>query len=126
MTVEVNEFVQIQDPHSAEHSSFSKSKKITQGPLWVPAGDTSPDDERTKDPMQMATGGEFTLDKNKAYRLISDVDIYFRMSVNSDTAAVGDIYLPAKTALIVTSERFDFLSHIAVTAAGFVQMVEVR
>lgn len=128
----VKEFTAYQDPESAEHSAFAKSRKVIAGPMIVPEGETEVEPEvfepsgRTIDPIHAATGVELVLLKNKAYRLVSSVDVYFRQSAESSTAVAGDIYLPAKTPIVISTKEFSFLANIAVSTAGIIQAVEVR
>jgi len=126
MTQEYNDFVGYQNPESSEHSAPAKSKKVISGPMIVPAG-AAPDDNRTINPIQAATGTELDLVRGKAYRLIASVAIYFRQSAqDGSVAAIGDIYLPANTPVIISSSEFPFVATLAFAAAGIVQAVEVR
>lgn len=125
MTQEIaKDFVGYQNPESAEHSAFAKAKKVIAGPLIVPS---AVNEKQTIAPIQGATGTELALVQGKAYRVISSVDVYFKMASETGIAAVvGDIYLPANQPIIVSTEKFSFLSSLAVSSAGIIQAVEVR
>lgn len=126
MTQEYNDFVGYQNPDSAEHSAPAKAKKVITGPMIVPAGLT-PNDDRTIDPIQAATGVELALVRGKAYRLIASVAIYFRQAASTGSvSAAGDIYLPANTPVIISATEFPFVANVAFAAAGIIQAVEVR
>lgn len=126
MTQEYNDFVGYQNPESAEHSAPAKAKKVISGPMIVPAG-LVPNDNRTIDPIHAATGVELALVRGKAYRLIASVAVYFRQAASTGSvAAIGDIYLPANTPVIVSASEFPFVANLAVSAAGIIQAVEVR
>jgi len=113
---------------AAEHSAPSYSKKVIPGPTtFAPDDDATP--TRTKDPIVGAVGGasaELTLLQNKAYRVIADVAIYFRLSVTGSTAVATDIYLPANTPIIIKTELWQRLAYIQVATGGNIQAVEVR
>lgn len=126
MTQEYNDFVGYQNPESSEHSAPAKAKKVISGPMIVPAG-IAPNDTRTIDPIQSATGTELALVRGKAYRLIASVAIYFRQSSEAGSSAViGDIYLPANTPVVISSSDFPFVATVGFAGAGIVQAVEVR
>ena len=110
-------------PEYAEHSRKSSSKKVISGPMWVKEHASG---LRTIDPIHSATPATLSLLRNKAYRVASSVACYFRMSLGASAAAPGDIYLPADTPTVVTTDRFDTLSAVAVSAAGIIQAVEVE
>ena len=130
----VKEFVAYQDPESAEHSAFARSRKVIAGPMIVPEGEVEnpplsgmyEGTGSTIAPIHAATGTELVLLKNKAYRLISSVPVYFRQSAETDVAVIGDIYLPANTPIVISTKEFSFLPNIAVSAAGIIQAVEVK
>lgn len=124
MTLEYGkDFQEIQDTDTSEHSALAKSKKVIDGPM-IPAEHA--DGDRTIDPIQVATGTQLVLLQDKAYRLISSVAVYFRQTAESGTAAVGDIYLPANTPVVISTKKFRFVPNLAVASAGVIQALEVR
>jgi hypothetical protein len=111
-----------------EHSQYARSKKVIQGPTFVPKHETQ---DRTVDPIQTAvtaaSASLLGLKKETAYRLVSSVAAYFRLSAGASAAVVGDIYLPADTPIIVhTGTLYDRVSLIRVSADGIAQVVEVK
>lgn len=125
MTQEITQdFVGFDNPEFAEHDSFSRSKKVIAGPT-VFASHT--DGSRTISPIQAAIGTELALVKGKTYRVIASAPVYFRQAAETGSVAiVGDIYLPADTAIIINTKDYPFLASVAVAGAGIIQAVEVK
>jgi hypothetical protein len=124
MTLEYGrDFQEIQDTDTSEHSALAKAKKVIDGPM-IPAEHA--DGNRSINPIHAATGTELVLEQFKAYRLISSVPVYFRQTSESGVAVVGDIYLPANTPVIISTNKFKFVPNIAVASAGIIQALEVR
>lgn len=113
---------------AVEHSQYARSKKVIQGPLFIPKHAS---DNRTVDPIQVAvtaaSASLTALKKNTAYRLISSSAAYFRLSNGASPAVAGDVYLPADTAVVIhTGTLYDRISLIRVAADGIAQVVEVK
>lgn len=111
-----------------EHSQFARSKKVIPGPMFVPKHAT---ENRTVSPIQAAVTAASvelaTLKKETAYRLVSSVAAYFRLSLGTSAAVVGDIYLPADTPITIhTGTLYDRVSLIRVSSDGVAQVVEVK
>jgi hypothetical protein len=106
-----------------EHSHKSGAKKVINGPLTLAIDPASA--LKTIDPIQAATGTSIQLLRNKAYRVISDVAFRFRMTIGSGTAVATDTYVPANTPIVISTRDFDYISTVAVAAAGFINCVEV-
>jgi len=117
------DFVGFDNPEMAEHSASSKAKKVIDGPL---ISAIHADGDRSISPIHAATGTELVLERNKAYRLISSVAVYFRQTVATGVAVVGDIYLPANTPIVISTKNFGFVPNIAVSTAGIIQALEVK
>ncbi len=115
-----------------EHSMPSRSKKVIPGPTFFPSKPvTTP--AQTIDPIQGAVTGasaSIALLPDRAYRFIASRAVYFRMTKGASAAVVGDIYLPANTAIVLLPARdYDTLSFIkaeAADTAGIAQAVEVK
>lgn len=111
----------------AEHSQFSRAKKVIDGPI-VAAKDAT--DARTKDPIHEASFSGATslaLEFKKAYRVVSDIAFFYRLTRGGGTAVAGDIYVPADTPIVIaTGEDYDSLDVIPASGSGFIQATEVR
>ncbi len=118
-----------QDTLFREHAGNSFAKRVVDGPVWFPP---KPDLSENVDPVTTAINGSaigFDLMPKKKYRLIASTDVHFVLSGASQTASVSDIYLPAKTAIMLTTgDIWRYLGVIQATgaSAGMVQIVEVR
>ncbi len=114
-----------EDPEYAEHSAYSKSKKVIDGPVIFEANGAV-----TISPIQGTVGvasASIALLPDKAYRVVASTDTYFRLSKGGSTAVAGDIYLPANTPIVIATRRdWDSLDFIQVTMAGIIQAVEVK
>jgi uncharacterized protein (DUF2252 family) len=116
---------------SVEHSQYARSKKVIQGPLFVPKHAT---DDRTANPVQVSLTGVSAsispLKKNTAYRFVTSRAAFFRLSAGSSTAVASDIYIPANMPTVIhTGTLYDTLSVIkaeAADAVGIAQVVEVK
>ena len=107
-----------------EHSKLASARKVIIGavPFEIDeSGDSVPPIVKTVS----TTSATQRVDPNSAYRLISDVDIFFSMSIGSGVATANDFYLPAKTAIVIQSVEWDTVNIIAV-AGGFAQLALLR
>lgn len=111
----------------AEHSQFSRAKKVIDGPLVAAKDDA---DARTKDPIHnnsFSGAISLSLELGKAYRVISNIAFFYRMSRGGDTALTTDIFVPANTPVILaTGKDYDSLDVIPQSGSGFIQATEVR
>jgi len=106
----------------SEHSKASKAKKVINGPLVVTADPAN--DKKTIAPIDLTGAGSKTLVQGKAYRIISDGS--FLMTQNNDsTIVVGDVYIPANTPVVISTDVFKLLA-ISGGTGTFIQAVEVR
>ena len=107
-----------------EHSKLGSARKVIQGaiPFEVDdSGDSVP-------PLNVAvstSSATQSLDPNVAYRLISDVDLYLNFSRGAGTATTSDIYLPAKTPMVIQTVGFDTINMIS-DSSGFAQLALLR
>lgn len=108
-----------------EHSHYSNSKRVIQGPL-IPAmeGDVN------KAPIHKAINGviEFTsadgLDYEKCYRFISNAACHIKFA-KTGNANVSDIYIPANTAQTLCLRNLRDRISVFSPASGFVQLTEL-
>lgn len=110
----------------AEHSMAARSKKTILGPLTPAADRTSPTalvrSIAIRDLKLNAGINELPLDKS--FRCISDQDWYFIQGSQAQvTADAADIFVPAKTAIVLSSREWRW---IKVSGAGFIQALEVK
>ena len=112
-----------------EHSVASRSKKVIPGPASFQAADASK--ERSIAPVVATVGAvaaDLTLLQGKAYRVISDVDVWFILKANAAVAGTAvawtDIYLPAKTPMVIKTDIWTVMNCVA-SVAGKIQAVEV-
>lgn len=112
-----------------EHSVASRAKKVIPGPASFQAADASK--ERSIAPIAAAVGAaaiDLTLLQGKAYRVIADVDVWFILKANTTVAGAAvvgaDIYLPAKTAMVIKTDIWTVVNCVA-SVAGKIQAVEV-
>jgi len=112
-----------------EHSVASRAKKVIAGPSSFKAAD----DDRTRSIAPIAAAvsavaATLTLLQSKTYRVIADVDVWFILKANSSIAGTAvantDIYLPAKTPMILKTDQWMIMSYIG-AGAGNIQAVEV-
>jgi len=107
-----------------EHSKHSGAKKTVE--VFPSLAPDPADATKTIDPVEIAGAtGEFILAPMKAYRLISDGSLRFKLSTITLAAAATDTYLPADTSVIVKSGQFNRLTYVR-TGGTFTQIVEVR
>ena len=107
----------------AEHSRFTGAKKTVETFPYIQADPTNPE---TLAPIESAAAsGALALKRDKAYRVVSDGSIRFRMSIGASAAVATDIYLPANIPVIIATKNYDTLSFIR-TGGTFIQAVEVR
>lgn len=114
------------EPDYAEHCRRSSSKKVIDGPISFSVDPA--DATKTIDPLNLAVGGasaSLTLIRNKAYRVISTVAYYFRMTAGASTALATDIYVPAFAPLVISSDVFGTFSVITDGGDGSLQAVQV-
>jgi len=106
-----------------EHSKHSRAKKVVVAPVFIPPHATV---ARTIDGVRDTNASaSLTVLRNKAYRVISDGAINFRLSNDGSTAANTDAYFPANQAFVIASREynsFDFLR----TGGSFIQIIEVQ
>lgn len=112
-----------------EHSVASRSKKVIAGPSSFGAADA--DKTRSIAPITGVVGAgaaTLTLLQGKAYRVIADVDVWFLLKADAAIAGTAvantDIYLPAKTPMIIKTDQWKIMSYIGL-GAGNIQAVEV-
>lgn len=107
-----------------EHSTKLHAKKVVS-PLSPFPDPSNPD--KSADPVNgtvSTSSASLTLEVGSWYRVIADVDVNYRQTLGASTAVATDIYLPAKTAIIVSAEKWDTLSFIG-GGAGKIQAVKV-
>lgn len=103
-----------------EHSVNSKAKKVIIGPASFPADPLTA--ENSIAPI-IGAGGELVLLQGKAYRVIATADMWFRQAAETGFAAsANDVYLPAKTPIIIKTDKWPYLAY---SGGGTVQAVEV-
>jgi len=106
-----------------EHSKKSSAKKIVEVYPFVAPHDITPG--VTIDPIQsVAANGPLALTAGKAYRIISDGSLRFKLSIGAVAAVATDIYLPADTPIIIKMDTYNTFNFIQ-TGGTFVQAVEV-
>jgi hypothetical protein len=112
----------------AEHSIAGRAKKVVDGPVMFP-DKAANDDTENKAPVianLSASHVELVLVQNRNYRLIADVDCWFKQSAGGSAAVANtDIYLPAKTAIIINTSKWVQVSAIA-AGAGKIQATELK
>jgi hypothetical protein len=87
------------------------------------------DDKKTVDAIEEPTGTSIQLERDKAYRVISNVGLKFKMSMGTLGSPMNDgaIYLPADTAVVLRTTQFDTITTVKVGATdGFVNCVEIQ
>jgi len=112
------------EPQIAEHSPVGRSKRVTPGAIPFATDPASP---KTVDPINLTlsvASASTPIMPRKSYLLTATVDCWFRMSAGASAALVTDIYLPAKTSIVVWSGDFTVFSAIA-GGAGQLQLVEL-
>lgn len=111
-----------------EHSNASGAKKTILGPVAFPAEST--DERRSVKPISGALGGTLALVRGKAYRLVSNsafcmVQFDSKAGGAAIVAALTDMYVPAGTPIVVKTDSWDSIAHVAFSAAGTIWAVEV-
>jgi hypothetical protein len=113
-----------------EHSVASRAKKVIPGPTSFEAIDENK--HRSIAPIVGdidVTANDLVLLQGKAYRIISDSDLWFILkdsTASSGTAVKDeDIYLPAKTPLVIKTDRWMVFNYVGSNSSGCVQAVQV-
>jgi len=106
---------------TAEHSRMSRAKKVIIGPLSPAAHAT---EDRSVDPININVAST-QLGRNKAYRIISDGSFRYRQTNDTAVPASTDIYVPANTAVIISTRVWGFIG-VAGATGTFVQAIEVQ
>jgi hypothetical protein len=115
----------------AEHSAFSKAKKVIDGPLNIPQHATL---ERQAAAIHKTLGGAISvlpadgLAQGKAYRMISNIAFHYVQASASfaGPATTSDTYVPANTPVVIQTGQYDRIYAIPSSGSGFLQLVEVR
>ena len=112
-----------------EHSSASRARKVINAPVAFATHGAA---DRSIDPINAtvtAASAEMDMDRNKVYRLVSSVDMHFRMSKGTSAAVTTDIFLAAGQPIVIQSgEIWDKVSVIkaaSATADGLAQITEM-
>ena len=108
-----------------EHSKLASARKVIFGAVPFEIDDNG-DSVLPISKAVTTSSVSQKLDSKSAYRLISDVDIFFSMSNGNRTATTGDIYLPAKTSIVVQSLDQADTINIVGAAGGFAQLALLR
>jgi len=131
MTITFNQqdYLTTEEVLRREHSAYSGSRKTVSGPIYFPQDESIDANVAPINTILYGTSVPLTLEANKAYRLIATVDMCFRLSRGSLSATTSDIYLPAKTSIIISAgSLWDRVNVIKATGAsdGLAQIVELR
>ena len=98
-----------------EHLNKSKSRKVVTGTLAL-----------SDEPNHVILSGSnkiVTLEPNKTFRVISDVDTFLRFDGVAASTTEGHYY-PAKTYFMIETDGFKVINVYG--AAGFIQFAEVK
>ena len=108
-----------------EHSKLTRAKKVVEtfpAPIVDSAIST-----KTIPPIEAAGGtGFLLLERDRAYRIISNGDIRFNLSSGAPVAASAtDIYVPKDVPFVIRTREFNHFNYDR-TGGMFVQAVEVK